>query len=172
MSQAMAAVEQQWKSGDGFFTLSWDHAPDFVPMPNVRVPTAACPPMETDEVDKLVKSAAGHNDIAPELIKAVMHQESAFHPCAVSTAGAMGLMQLMPATADTLGVADPFAPDQNVEAGAKYLKQLLEKYHGDRRLALGAYNAGPGRVDQAGGIPEIPETLDYVQRIMDALGDQ
>ena len=141
-------------------------------MPNVRVPTADCPPMQDAELDQIIQSAAGHNDLAPELIKAVVGQESAFHPCSVSTAGAMGLMQLMPATAQAFAVADPFAPAQNVEAGAKYLKQLIERYHGDVRLALGAYNAGAGRVDQAGGIPAIPETIDYIRRIMDALPDQ
>jgi soluble lytic murein transglycosylase-like protein len=167
----MGMIQRQWDSGDDFFTLNWD-PPGQIPMPNVRVPTGDCPAMEDAEIDKIVKNAAGHNDVAPELVKAVMRQESAFHPCSVSTAGAMGLMQLMPATAQAFAVSDPFAPEQNVEAGAKYLKQLIERYHGDVRLALSAYNAGAGRVDQTGGIPAIPETIDYVRRIMDALPDQ
>jgi soluble lytic murein transglycosylase-like protein len=169
--QAMPAVQRQPDSSDGFFTVSWE-PPGQVPMPNVRVPTGDCPAMEDADIDKIINSAAGHNNVAPELIKAVVRQESGFRPCSVSTAGAMGLMQLMPATAQELAVSDPFAPDQNVEAGAKYLKQLIERYHGDVRLALGAYNAGSGRVDQAGGVPAIPETIDYVRRIMDALPDQ
>jgi soluble lytic murein transglycosylase-like protein len=171
LPQAMAAIRSQWDSFDDFFTLNWD-PPGPVAMPNVRVPTADCPPMQDAELDQIIQSAAGHNDMPPGLIKAVMGQESAFHPCSVSTAGAMGLMQLMPATAQAFAVTDPFAPAQNVEAGAKYLKQLIERYHGDVRLALGAYNAGAGRVDQAGGIPDIPETIDYIRRIMDALPNQ
>jgi len=115
--------------------------------------------------------AAEKNDISASLIRAVMRQESAFRPCAVSTAGAMGLMQIMPSTAETLGLEDAFSPGANVEAGARYLKQLLDHYHGDRRLALGAYNAGPNRVDNAGGIPDIPETVDYVSRILGELSD-
>lgn len=140
-------------------------------MPNVRLPSMACPALDDEAIDKLVKSAGERNSVQPELLAAVMQQESGFHPCAVSTAGAMGLMQLMPETVRTFGVDDPFAPEQNVEAGARYLKQLLDRYHGDRRLALGAYNAGPGRVDEANGVPDIPETQDYVERILSALGE-
>ena len=85
----------------------------------------------------------------------------------------MGLMQLMPDTIQTRGVNGPFSPEENVEAAARYLKQPLDKYHGDRRLALAAYNAGPRRVDQANDIPEIPETQDYyVESILSALGEQ
>jgi soluble lytic murein transglycosylase-like protein len=82
----------------------------------------------------------------------------------------MGLMQLMPATAQALGVADPFDPAQSVEAGGRYLRQLLERYGGDLRLALGAYNAGPGRVDREGGVPRIAETEEYVRRVLGDLG--
>jgi hypothetical protein len=81
-------------------------------------------------------------------------------------------MQIMPGTAETLGLEDAFSPSENVDAGARYLKQLLDRYHGDRRLALGAYNAGPARVDNAGGIPDIPETIDYVSRILGDLSDE
>ena len=92
---------------------------------------------------------------------------SGFRPCAVSTAGAMGLMQIMPDTAGDLGLTDPFDPSANVNAGAKYLKQMLERYHGNTALALAAYNAGPGRTDRAdGAIPEIPETIGYVASIL------
>jgi len=157
---------------DDFFSTHWEPAPAAVDMPNVRVPTAACPELATEEVEKLAKLAAEKNDISAGLIRAVMRQESAFRPCAVSTAGAMGLMQIMPSTAETLGLEDAFSPGENVEAGARYLKQLLDRYHGDRRLALSAYNAGPNRVDSAGGIPDIPETIDYVYRILSDLSEQ
>ena len=119
---------------DDFFSTRWEPAPP-VAMPNVRIPTTACPALADEEVDKLTKLAAGKNAIPRCLIRAVMKQESAFHPCAVSTAGAMGLMQIMPGTAETLGLEDAFSPGENVEAGARYLKQLLDRYHGDRRLA-------------------------------------
>ncbi len=151
---------------DSFFSAHWEPAPAEVDMPNVRVPTTACPALADEEVEKLTNAAAEKNSVSAKLIRAVMRQESAFRPCAVSTAGAMGLMQIMPSTAETLGLQDAFSPGENVEAGARYLKQLLDRYHGDRRLALGAYNAGPNRVDNAGGIPHIPETVDYVARIL------
>jgi soluble lytic murein transglycosylase-like protein len=169
-SPVFAMLDRMRKLDDSGFILPWDQ-PKTMTMPNVRVPSTACPALADDEIDKLSESAGQKNSVAPELIAAIMRQESGFRPCAVSTAGAMGLMQLMPETVQTLGVDDPFAPEQNVEAGAKYLKQLLDRYHGDRRLALSAYNAGPGRLDQANGVPDIPETQDYVERILSSLGE-
>src|SRR5262249_2885260 len=97
---------------------------------------------------------------------AVIDEESAARPCAVSYQGAEGLMQLMPATAEQFDVTDPFDPRQNIAAGTKFLKFLLNKYGNDVGLALGAYNAGPSRVDQEGGIPPIPETINYVGDIL------
>ena len=125
--------------------------------------------MPAKDVSVLVDNAAKEHGVKPELIHAVMEQESGFKPCAMSSKGAQGLMQLMPATADELHVADPFDPAQNVSAGAKLLKLLLDKYNGDTKLALGAYNAGGARVDQSGGVPDIPETQDYVTSIMNRL---
>ncbi|HUP04630.1 MAG TPA: lytic transglycosylase domain-containing protein, partial [Bryobacteraceae bacterium] len=90
-------------------------------------------------------------------------------PCAVSASGAQGLMQLMPDTADQLAVTDPFDPAQNIEAGARYLKDLIDRYKGDLAQALAAYNAGPGATPQSGGIPAIPETRDYVDSILKKL---
>ena len=95
----------------------------------------------------------------------VMRQESGFRPCAVSEKGAIGLMQLMPATAEQLGVKDSFDPMENVDAGARFLRQLLTRYDGDVLKAVSAYNAGPARVDAVDGIPQIPETIDYIKRI-------
>lgn len=125
-----------------------------------------CPAMAPEDIDALVKTAAEKQSLEPKLIRAVIKQESGFRPCAVSPVGAQGLMQLMPDTADQLQVADAFDPAQNVNGGAAYLKQLLTKYKGDVKLALGAYNAGPKRTDDAGGVPNIPETQGYVASIL------
>jgi soluble lytic murein transglycosylase-like protein len=129
-----------------------------------------CDPIENSLVDPLIADAAKQHGIESKLIRAVIEQESAFRPCAVSFSGAEGLMQLMPATAADLGVADPFDPKQNVDAGTRYLKQLIEKYKGDLPQALGAYNAGPKTVDNAGGVPDIQETREYVDAILAKAG--
>jgi soluble lytic murein transglycosylase-like protein len=101
-----------------------------------------------------------------KLVRAVIEAESAYVPCAVSQAGALGLMQLMPATAEELKVTDPFDAVQNVAAGTQYLKMMLDRYGGDLAKALAAYNAGPARVDAAKGIPPIAETEAYVKKIL------
>jgi soluble lytic murein transglycosylase-like protein len=129
-----------------------------------------CEPMPEQEVATIVEGAAKARQLPPKLLRAVIAQESGFRPCAVSKKGARGLMQLMPATAEQLEVADPFEPKANVEAGAKFLRQLLEKYGGDVGLALAAYNAGPAAVEEAKGIPEIKETRDYVDAILGKTG--
>jgi len=139
---------------------------------NVPAPapdTADCESLPSSEVDTLVEHAAKRQDLDEKTLRAVIQQESAFRPCAVSPKGAMGLMQLMPATASQFGVPNPFYPASNVEAGARFLKQLLVRYGGDLTLALGAYNAGPAKVDAAAGIPNIPETQDYVRQVLSAL---
>lgn len=151
--------------GTGFYTTPWPASPDFQ-MPNVHVETTACEAMGDSEINNLIKTASAKNQVDSSLLRAVMVQESALRPCAVSTAGAMGLMQIMPETADDLGLADPFDPAANVDAGARYLKQMLERYHGNTALALAAYNAGPGRTDKANGVPQIAETIGYVSRIL------
>ena len=131
-----------------------------------------CPPLPDSTLDALVEDAAQREDLQPDLIRSVIRQESAARPCAVSSKGAMGLMQLMPATALQFGVADAFDPKANVNAGARLLKQLLTTYGGDVSLALGAFNAGPGKVSQAAGLPDYPETLDYVQKVLSFLPGQ
>lgn len=129
-----------------------------------------CAPLPMIRQQALVESASRKAGLPSGLLSAVIQQESGFRPCSVSDKGAMGLMQLMPATAEDLGVQDAFDPDQNVEAGAALLKTLMQRYGGDLNRVLGAYNAGPRRVDEAGGVPAIPETMQYVKRILSALG--
>ena len=152
------------KSSD-FFTVPW---PGSLPlaMPNVQVVTDSCEALETSEVNKLVQAAAGKHGINPDLLRSVMKQESAFKPCALSAAGAMGLMQIMPGTADMLHLEDPYDPPSNVDAGARFLKMMLDRFGGNTALALAAYNAGPGAVDKAGGVPPIAETLQYLSNIL------
>ena len=120
-------------------------------------------------VGPLIEGAAKAQQLDPKLIRAVVAKESGFNPCAVSKKGALGLMQLMPATAEQLGLSNVFDPKGNIDAGSKYLKQLLDRYGGDLAKALGAYNAGPSVVDQAGGTPDIPETREYVDGILKML---
>lgn len=137
--------------------------------PSAGLPAAPCLPLSPSALDPIVERAASSNSLAPDLLRAVIGRESSFQPCAVSRAGALGLMQLMPSTASMLGVDDPFDPAENVAAGSRFLRQLLDRFNGDLPLALGAYNAGPARVEAAGGIPAIPETQAYVQDILSRL---
>jgi soluble lytic murein transglycosylase-like protein len=116
--------------------------------------------------DDLVREAAAREGLDPSLVRAVVRAESNFDPQAVSPAGAKGLMQLTEATARSLGVTDVFDPAQNVAAGTRYLKQLLTRFGGDLRRALAAYNAGPGAVEQYGGVPPYAETEQYVRRVL------
>lgn len=139
------------------------------PFPPSEPGDVDCDPLPDGQLESLVAEAAQKNGLDEQLVRAVIDRESAGRPCALSAKGAQGLMQLMPATAEEYDVDDPFDPKQNVEAGSKLLKSLLERYQNDPTLALGAYNAGSGRVDQEGGMPPIPETVDYVAAILDKL---
>ena len=119
------------------------------------------------DLPRMILEAARRGGLDPALVAAVVRVESAFLPEAVSPKGALGLMQLMPATAAELGVTDPFAPDQNLAAGVRHLSGLLSRYDGDVRRALAAYNAGAASVDRHGGIPPYPETRAYVERVLE-----
>ncbi len=117
-------------------------------------------------LSSLVRSAAANHDVDPRLIASVIDAESHGDPSAVSRVGAQGLMQLMPGTAAMYGVGNAFDPYQNVDAGSRYLHDLLRRYKGNVRLAVAAYNAGPGAVDAAHGIPPYAETRAYVDRVV------
>jgi soluble lytic murein transglycosylase-like protein len=121
------------------------------------------PPPEVYE--PLILEAADVHGLPADLIRAVIATESAFDPLAVSSAGAQGLMQLMPALAEELGVTDAFDPRQNIMAGSRYLASLLWAHAGDVALALASYNAGPGAVAAFGGVPPYTETQTYVRRV-------
>jgi len=163
IARQRASVQRQLGQGTGGF---------FILPPPPRTTTVEggagapeCAPLPDGEVRWLASQAAIREGLDPELLLNVMRQESGFRPCAVSTKGAMGLMQLMPSTAEELGVKDSFNPLSNVDAGARFLHQLLTRYNGDVFKAVSAYNAGPARVDAADGVPRIFETLDYINRI-------
>jgi soluble lytic murein transglycosylase-like protein len=119
------------------------------------------------DIDAAINESAARHNVDPGLVRSVVKVESNFNPNAVSRKGAMGLMQLMPSTARSLNVSNPFDPVQNVDAGVRHLRRLLDSYGGDVRLSLAAYNAGSGAVSRSAGIPRFRETRNYVRRITD-----
>jgi len=142
-------------------------APASPPVQAGRFPNS--PHQETltaEGLNQIVSSAGERHQIDPDFIRSVIKAESGFHQNAISSKGALGLMQLMPGTASELGVSNPFNPNSNVEGGTKYLRDLLEKYNFDVNKALAAYNAGPKRVDQYHGVPPYNETQAYISRII------
>lgn len=124
-------------------------------------------PVAPEHIDRLVGANANAWGVDPALVKAIIANESGFDANATSKTGAQGLMQLEPGTAAGLGVADAYDPAQNIWGGTRYIRGLLDRFHGDLRLAVAAYNAGPGAVEKYGGVPPYAETQAYVENVLD-----
>jgi soluble lytic murein transglycosylase-like protein len=128
---------------------------------------APAAPAATPAIEQLVQSNSAAQGVDPDLIRAVMANESAFNPNATSSAGAQGLMQLMPTTASEVGVTNSYDPSQNVAGGTRYLRSLLDRFNGNLTNTVAAYNAGPEAVEKYNGIPPYPETESYVKNVLD-----
>lgn len=150
----------------------------FTPLGNSRSTTSFSPAQSPEisalqqanreKIEQMIREVSDRYRVDPALVRAVIQTESNWNSSAVSKKGALGLMQLVPGTAHELGVNDAFDPKQNLDGGVRYLRTLLERYNGDLDRALAAYNAGPGAVDRAGGIPHYGETRQYVQKVTDS----
>lgn len=149
--------------GGGFVDVA---TADIVTFQHDDTPEASPASTPAKTIDEHVADASKSSGIDPDFLKSVIHHESGFNPNAISKKGARGLMQLMPQTADQLGVRNSFDPGQNIQGGTAYLRQLLEIYNGDAQQALAAYNAGPHRVNQYKGVPPYSETRAYVAGII------
>ena len=167
-----AAQIYSWRDADGKLVLSDKPRPGdgaqttYADATSVRATqgsTAKSAPYEAS-----ITEHARRQKVAADLVRAVIQVESAFNPVAVSSKGAMGLMQLRPATAVEMGVGNPFDPDQNIRGGVAYLRRLLDRYNGNVELALAAYNAGMGNVEKYGDVPPFKETKSYVKKVTGA----
>jgi soluble lytic murein transglycosylase-like protein len=173
ISADAAAQIYSYRDGNGRLVLANKVQPQSAqqgePAPTAPAAPARLNPVTRDRqlmYEGLIAEHARQNDVDPDLVRAVVQVESAYNPYAVSPKGAQGLMQLMPSTAHRFGVKNAFNPEENVRAGVAYLRQLLDRYNNDERLALAAYNAGPGAVDKYGQtIPPYRETKNYVAQI-------
>src|SRR5215813_8746446 len=157
-----AAIVLPHKVKPQSFDSKWSPPP--APLVTTQIETAAAVPPE-HAYDEFIREASKEYGVDAVLIRSVMQTESAFDAMAVSPAGAVGLMQLMPEVAAEMGVEDPFDPRQNIMGGTKYLRRLLDLHRGRVRLALASYNAGAGNVTQYGGVPPFPETQKYVKEV-------
>jgi soluble lytic murein transglycosylase-like protein len=153
-------------SSSGTSTVSTDTEAASDAASTTEAASGSCDLVTSEELNEIFAEAAATYGVDEKLLKAVAKVESNFNASAVSSAGAVGIMQLMPATAAGLGVSDSYDARENIFGGAKYLSQLLSKYDGDTSLALAAYNAGSARVDQYGGIPPYTETQNYVTKVL------
>ena len=178
LARPASAQIYSWRDAKGTLVLS-DHPPAG-PSDTYAVADAGTPAIratrearstETGRYEGIIRRQAERQHLNPDLVRAVIQVESGFDPYARSDKGAEGLMQLMPATAADYGVRNPFNPAENIRGGTAYLRDLLDRYGNDERLALAAYNAGPGNVDRFGGtVPPFPETQRYVRKIRSAAG--
>lgn len=171
-----AAQIYSWRDADGKLVVSDQPRSDRGAMSTYAVSGAATvratkplvSSVKSAKFDASINEHSRRMGVSADLVRAVIQVESAFNPTAVSTKGAMGLMQLMPATALELGVSNPFEPDENIRGGVAYLKRLLVRYNHKVELALAAYNAGMGNVEKYGDVPPFKETQSYVKRITGA----
>ncbi|MCC7418147.1 MAG: lytic transglycosylase domain-containing protein [Acidobacteria bacterium] len=172
-AQPARAQIYTWRDANGNLVLSNRRTSGEAPVRSYAVPAADkvrttryAEAGRSRAFEPLIQEHARRNGIRPDLVRAVMQVESAFDPRARSPKGAMGLMQLMPATMRQFGVKDAYDPADNVRAGAAYLRELLDRYEGNEALALAAYNAGPGAVDRYGAaVPPYRETREYLERV-------
>jgi soluble lytic murein transglycosylase-like protein len=175
LASPASAQIYSWRDVDGKLVLSDRPRPNQGAMSTYAVkgaPTVrATKPLRSSKsalYDDSINEHSRRMGVSADLVRAVIQVESAFNPSALSNKGAMGLMQLMPATAHELGVVNPFEPDQNIRGGVAYLKRLLDRYDNKVELALAAYNAGMGNVEKYGAVPPFQETRDYVKKITSA----
>ncbi len=172
LQRQSASVQRQLgrarRGSDGFFVSQWfsDNPVDPQASTGTPAPPADCDPLDSTIAEAFMRESATREGVSLDLVREVVRRESGFHPCAVSPKGAIGMMQLMPDTAESLGVADPFDARANIDGGVRFLRRLLDKYKGRPDLALAAYNAGEGAVDKANGVPDFTETREYVNAIM------
>lgn len=170
--QVIGAITRLYVAGDdaSFVDIPTAEIDHFEALPDepasVMAKPASTNPARPASLNEIIDSASGAYRLDPDLVNSVIRAESGFNVRAVSPKGAQGLMQLMPQTASQLGVQNAFDPQANVEGGARYLRELLERYDFDLIKALAAYNAGPQRVEQYGGVPPYYETKAYVARIV------
>ncbi len=153
-------------AGSGYVDLRREQIVRFEVEETAPIAPSVTPPVPVISPQRAISAAAQKHSVDADFIASVVRAESSFNPKAVSPKGARGLMQLMPETASRLGVHDSLDPAANVDAGTRYLRSLLEQYHGDVARALAAYNAGPHRVAQYGGVPPYRETQAYVRRVI------
>ena len=176
MAQPAFGQIYTWRDDAGYLVLSNTPRTGAVEVPTYAVPghsmmrTTTRPRKSSTraQYDDLIEHHAANHGLSADLVRAVIQAESGFNPRAVSPRGAIGLMQLMPATARELGVSDPFRPDDNIRGGVSYLAQLVARFDQNLELALAAYNAGPGNVERYGAVPPFRETRAYVKKITGA----
>jgi soluble lytic murein transglycosylase-like protein len=164
-SEETDTTQSQTKKKTSFADALDSASSDMTPTSGQRLDRA----MTVDEINSLAEKVANHEGVSPSLVKGIIKAESDYDVDAVSSKGALGLMQLMPETAESLGVADPFSPEQNITGGVKYLKGLIQSYHGDYKKAVAAYNAGKAAVDKNGGDAPYAETREYVKKVLDSV---